>query len=170
MSEAMKFEKNGIAENQFLTFCLDEEVYGFDIAKVREVLDYTDLTKVPRMPEYMRGVINLRGSVVPVVDMRQKFGMPSIDVTVNTCFIIVEIVQGGETTVIGAMADSVREVVEIDEDHIEPAPRIGTTLKTEFIRGMGKQNEQFIILLDIDRVFSGEEIANITATGSKAAE
>jgi len=144
---------------QYLTFKLGDEIFALDISKVREVLDFTTITKVPRTPEFMRGVINLRGSVVPVVDIKLKFGMPMTEKTVNTCIIITEVTVDGETMVLGALADSVQEVIDLDPDHIEPAPKIGTKLKTEFIKGMGKQGEHFIILLDIDKVFSTEELA-----------
>jgi len=150
--------------NQFLTFTLDQEVFGLDIGKVREVLDYTTLTKVPQTPDFMRGVINLRGSVVPVVDMRLKFGLPMTQRTVNTCIIIVEVDLNGEKTVLGALADSVREVINLNAGDIEPAPKIGTKLNTEFIKGMGKAEEKFIILLDFDRVFSYEELVELKTT------
>ena len=152
----------GITETtQYLTFKLEDEVFALDISKVREVLDFTTVTKVPRTPEFMRGVINLRGSVVPVVDMRLKFGMSKTEKTVNTCIIIVEISIEGDTAVLGALADSVQEVVDLEPEQIEPAPRIGTRLRTEFIRGMGKRNDQFVILLDIDKIFSEEEISMV---------
>ncbi len=151
---------SAIAETtQFLTFKLGDEVFALDISKVREVLDFTSITKVPRTPEFMRGVINLRGSVVPVVDIKLKFGMPMTEKTVNTCIIITEVTVDGETAVLGALADSVQEVIDLEPDHIEPAPKIGTKLKTEFIKGMGKRGDHFIILLDIDKVFSTEELA-----------
>lgn len=145
--------------NQYLSFKLDGEIFALGIAKVREVLDYTSITKVPKTPDFMRGVINVRGGVVPVVDMRVKFGMSKTEQTVNTCIIIVEIEMEGETTILGVLADSVEEVMELDPNQIEPAPKIGTKLRTEFIRGMGKRDEQFIIVLDIDKVFSGDELA-----------
>jgi len=148
-----------INTHQYLTFRLGDEVFGLPIAKVREVLDYTTVTRVPQTPDFMRGVINLRGSVVPVVDMRLKFGLESTERTVNTCIIIVEIELENETTVLGALADSVQEVLELGPEQIEPAPKIGTRLNTEFIKGMGKADEKFIILLNIDRVFSSEELA-----------
>jgi len=151
---------------QYLTFRLDEEIFALDIAKVREVLDYTNITKVPRTPEFMRGVINLRGNVVPVVDMRLKFGMTRTEQTVNTCIIIVEITLEGETTVLGALTDAVQEVIELSAEQIEPAPRIGTRLRTEFIRGMGKRDDHFIIILDIDRVFSADELSLVQDTGN----
>ena len=145
--------------SQYLTFKLEEEVFALDISKVREVLDFTDVTKVPETPDFMLGVINLRGSVVPVVDMRLKFGMDRTEKTVNTCIIIVEIEIDGETTILGALADSVQEVMDLDPDQIEPPPRIGTRLKTKFIKGMGKRDNQFIIILDIDKVFSADDLA-----------
>jgi purine-binding chemotaxis protein CheW len=153
---------------QYLTYKLGEEVFALDISKVREVLDFTTVTKVPRTPEFMRGVINLRGSVVPVVDLRLKFGMSRTEKTVNTCVIIVEVTVDGETTVLGAIADSVQEVLDLGPSHIEPAPRIGTKLNTEFIRGMGKQDERFIIILDIDKVFSVDELSLVQATQAEA--
>lgn len=152
-------EANTIETNQYLTFKLEDEVFGLAIGKVREVLDFTTITKVPRTPEYMRGVINLRGSVVPVVDLHLKFGLAQTEKTVNTCIIIVEIQMEGEITVLGALADSVQEVVELEPEQIEPAPKIGTKLNTEFIKGMGKREEEFIILLDIDKVFSSDELS-----------
>jgi len=148
---------------QYLTFKLDDEVFALDITKVREVLDFTSITRVPRTPEFMRGVINLRGSVVPVVDLRLKFGMTKTEKTVNTCIIIVEVVVDGETTFLGALADSVQEVMDLEPGHIEPAPRIGTRLNTEFIKGMGKRDADFTIILDIDRVFSTDELALVQA-------
>jgi len=151
--------------NQYLTFMLEEEVFALDIHKVREVLDFSTVTKVPRTPDFMRGVINLRGTVVPVVDMRLKFGMSRTEKTVNTCIIIVELVVSGETVVVGAMADSVREVIDLEPEQIEPAPRIGTSLQTEFIKGMGKHNDNFIIILDIDAVFSTDDLADLAEAG-----
>jgi purine-binding chemotaxis protein CheW len=144
---------------QYLTFKLEEEIFSLDISKVREVLDFTKVTKVPQTPDFMLGVINLRGSVVPVVDMRLKFGLSKTETTVNTCIIIVEIELDGEITVLGALVDSVQEVMELGPEQIEPPPRIGTRLNTKFIKGMGKRDEEFIIILDIDRVFSADEFA-----------
>ena len=156
----------GILETtQYLTFKLEDEVFALDISKVREVLDFTTVTKVPRTPDFMRGVINLRGSVVPVVDMRLKFGMEATEKTVNTCIIITEISLDGETTVLGALADSVQEVIDLEPDQIEPPPRIGTRLKTEFIKGMGKRDDRFLMILDIDTVFSAEELSLVQRSG-----
>ena len=151
---------------QYLTFKLDDEVFAIDISTVREVLEYTTVTKVPRTPEFMKGVINLRGGVVPVVDLRLKFGMTEAEKTVNTCVIIVEVSVDGETAVLGALADSVQEVLDLDADQIEPAPKIGTRLKTDFIKGMGKRDDQFIMILDINKVFSSDELAIVQDSGS----
>jgi len=150
---------DGIMEtDQYLTFKLDNEIYALNISHVREVLDYTKITRVPRMPEFMCGVINLRGGVVPVVDLRIKFGMHEKEKTVDTCIIIIEITIGEEQTLLGIMADSVQEVMNLEPDQIQPPPKIGTRLKTEFIRGMGKKNDEFIIILECDKVFSSEEL------------
>ena len=154
MSEELKNETG-----QYLTYKLADEIFALDIAKVREVLDFTSITKVPQTPPYMCGVINLRGSVVPVIDMRLKFGMSKTEQTVNTCIIITEIQLEDETTVLGALADSVQEVLNLGAGQIEPPPKIGTGLNTDFIKGMGKQDDQFIIILDIDKVFSADELA-----------
>ena len=154
---------------QYLTFKLGDEVFALDISQVREVLDFTAITKVPRTPEFMRGVINLRGNVVPVVDMRLKFGLTKTEKTVNTCIIIVEISLDGDTTVLGALADSVQEVIDLEPDRIEPAPKIGTRLKTDFIKGMGKRDDQFIIILDIDKVFSVDELSLVQDAGQTEA-
>ncbi|HTP64432.1 MAG TPA: chemotaxis protein CheW [Geobacteraceae bacterium] len=155
----------GKAENtemmQFLTFKLDGELFALNIAKVREVLDITTVTRVPRTPEFMLGVINLRGSVVPVVDLRLRFGMRQGERTVNTCIVIAEVLVEGETLVLGVMVDSVQEVIDLSPADIEPAPKIGTRLDMEFIIGMGKLKEKFIIILNIDRLFSSDELAAV---------
>src|SRR5512135_2772114 len=114
--------------SQYLTFRLGEEVFALEISQVREVLDYTQITRVPRMPAFMRGVINLRGSVVPVVDLRLKFGMSETERTVSTCIVIAEVVLGGERTLLGALADSVQEVVDLEPGQIEPPPRLGASI------------------------------------------
>lgn len=151
---------------QYLTFSLGEEDFALEIAKVREVLDYTNITKVPRMPEFLRGVINLRGNVVPVTDLRLKLGMSATERTVNTCIVIVEIDIDGELMDMGVLTDSVQEVLDLDQSQIEPPPRLGTKLNTEFIRGMGKRDDRFLIILDIDKVLSSDELAMVQSTGS----
>ena len=155
--------------SQYLTFKLEDEVFALDIVKVREVLDFTMVTKVPESPDFMLGVINLRGAVVPVVDMRLKFKMARAETTVNTRIIIFEIDIDGETTVLGALVDSVQEVMDLGSDEIEPPPRIGTRLNTKLIKGMGKRDDKFIIILDIDKVFSADELAMARDIGEESA-
>ena len=154
----------------YLTFRLGDEVFALEISQVREVLDYPQITRVPRMPEFMRGVINLRGSVVPVVDLRLKFGMSATERTVNTCIIIAELEVEGERTLLGALADSVQEVVDLEAGQIEPPPRLGASVDARFIRGMGKREEGFVIILDVDRVFSTGELALVQGAGECAAD
>ncbi len=154
----------------YLTFTLEEELFAVDVAKVREVLDYTNITKIPRTPDYMRGVINLRGSVVPVIDLRLKFGMDKCERTINTCIIVLEIAFESELIVLGALADSVEEVFELEPSQIEPPPRLGTKFKAEFLHGMGKRDEQFLMILDIDRVFSSDELMFVQQTSSVVEE
>ena len=146
---------------QYLTFSLADEIFAVDVAKVREILEFSTITKVPQTPDFMRGVINLRGSVVPVMDMRLKFGLAETERTVNTCIIVVEVFAGNDTLVLGMLADSVQEVFELEPENIEPAPRIGMKLDTTFIMGMGKHSDTFIIILDIDRVFSDDDLSGI---------
>ncbi|MEW6264972.1 MAG: chemotaxis protein CheW [Thermodesulfobacteriota bacterium] len=148
---------------KFVTFKLDEETFALDINQVREVLDYTTVTRVPQTPRFVRGVINLRGSVVPVVDLKLKFGLGETGKTADTRILIVEINLDNEETVLGALADSVKEVIDLEPDQIGPAPRIGARLRTEFIRGMGRRDDDFLIILDLDRVFSIEEMAALPA-------
>jgi purine-binding chemotaxis protein CheW len=163
-------EAEMMGSTQYLTFKLADEIYALDIGKVREVLDFTTVTKVPRMPDFMRGVINLRGSVVPVADLRLKFGMSATERTVNTCVIITEVTVDNDTTILGALADSVQEVIDLGPGDISAPPKIGTQLRTEFIRGMGRRDDRFILLLDVEKVFSADELSIVqTAQGDRAA-
>lgn len=150
-------EKTG----QYLTFKLDEEMFALEISAVREVLEFSSVTKIPRTPDFMRGVINLRGNVVPVMDLKLKFGMEKTEKVINTCVIIVETLVGGEEIILGALADSVQEVVDIELAEIEPPPKIGVKLDADFIKGMGKRNDEFIIILDINKVFSDAEFSMV---------
>jgi purine-binding chemotaxis protein CheW len=147
-----------IQPNQYLTFTLGQELYAVAIDKVREVLDYTNITKVPRMPEFLRGIINLRGNVVAVIDLRLNLGMKAIERSVDTCIVIVEVKIGEDSLQLGALADSVQEVVDIEPEQIAPPPRIGAKLNSEFIKGMGKRDDKFVIILDIDKVLSLAEL------------
>ena len=150
---------------QYLTFHLDGESFALGITKVREVLEFSSITKVPRTPEYMRGVINLRGNVVPVVDLKLKLGLGRTQKTIDTCVIITELELDGERTVLGALADSVQEVIELDPAQIAPPPRMGTRVGTDCILGMGKRDEEFVIILDIDNVLTSEELRATTDVG-----
>jgi purine-binding chemotaxis protein CheW len=159
--------KELLETTQYLAFRLENEIFAFDISKVREVLEFDSITKVPQTPDMMKGVINLRGAVVPVIDMRIKFGMSETEKTVNTVIIIIEIELDGTSTMIGALVDSVQEVIDLDSKHIEPPPKIGTKLNTEYIKGMGKQDNQFLIILDIEKVFSSEELDFVQQTSEQ---
>jgi len=162
---------NEITETrQYLTFRLGNEIFATDVAKVREVLDLTAITQIPRTPDFMAGVINLRGSVVPVVDLRLCFEMTGTASTRNTCIVVVEVMLENEPTVIGALADSVEEVIDLEPDQIQPAPRIGTQIRVDFIKGMGKRENNFIMILDIDRVFSADELTAFHAQEKPSTE
>ena len=139
-----------------------------DVAKIREILDFTLATKVPGTPDFMRGVVNVRGNVVPVVDMRLKFGLSITEKTVDTCIVVMEIAVEDDKTVLGALVDSVQEVFELEANQVEPPPRIGSRWRTEFIKGIGKRNDELIIILDIDRVFSSTELGVIQETSDGA--
>ncbi len=155
---------------QYLTFQLSEETFAIDVVNVREILEFNTVTKVPQTPDFMRGVINLRGSVVPVLDMRLKFGMSVTEKTINTCIVVVEVPMEDENVIVGALVDSVQEVFELDPESIEPAPRIGIQLRNGFIKGMGKKDDRFIIILDIERVFSYEELSGVVDLSDSQSE
>ena len=155
MSEAFDI----LSSQQYVTFSLGDELFGVEVTRTREILSLTPITRVPQTPDYLLGVINLRGQVVPVVDMRLKLGLPAGEDTEETCIIVVEVQVGEDSIVVGALADAVREVLEVRNDQIEPPPRLGIRLNTEFITGMGKVDEQFMILLNIDKIFNSDEFA-----------
>ncbi len=146
----------------YLSFRLGEEDFAADITQVREVLEYPVITQVPRMPDYVCGVTNLRGSVVPVVDMRLKFGMPEAERTVDTCVIIMEVLLDAQPVVIGCLVDSVKEVFEMDAGQIEAPPRMGTCINSDFIKGMGAVDERFLMILDMTRILSTQELLLVT--------
>jgi purine-binding chemotaxis protein CheW len=170
MREELVMSVTEITETrQYLTFKLGNEIFATDVAKVREVLDFTVITAIPRTPEFMRGVINLRGSVVPVVDLRLCLDMSRTEQTTNTCIVVLEVLLDNESIVIGALADSVEEVIDLDPDQIGPTPQIGMQVRTDFIKGMGKRDAQFIMILDIDRVFSADELGAMRAPDASRA-
>jgi len=147
--------KQTITESaQYITFKLGDEFFAIDVVQVREVLEPSQITKVPCAPRYMRGLVNVRGKAIPVVDLRLKFDLEEIAESVHTRIIVMELEIEGELTIVGGIADSVHEVIEIEPDQISPPPTIATRWKTELIRGMGRRGEDFIIILDLQAVFS----------------
>jgi purine-binding chemotaxis protein CheW len=144
---------------QFLTFTLQGEVFALGILAIKEIIEYSSLTTVPMMPGYVRGVINLRGAVVPVLDLSIRFGRPSSPVTKRTCIVIVEINTGGPVQDLGLVVDVVDSVLEIPATDIEPPPAFGARIATVFIEGMGKVNGRFVILLDVNSMLAPEEAA-----------
>ncbi|MBN1798066.1 MAG: chemotaxis protein CheW [Spirochaetales bacterium] len=154
----------------YLTFRIGTEDFAVDVLKVKEILEIIKITNVPKTPDFMKGVINLRGSVVPVVDMHIKFGLAAEEQTVDTCIIVMEVSIGDEIVVIGAIADMVKEVINIDAENIKPSPKIGTAVDMEFIDGIGKVGEEFVIILDINKVFSVEDIKLVKSIGRERVE
>ncbi len=149
-----------IKEGKYLTFALSNEEYGLEILKVREIIGYMQITAVPQTPAHVKGVINLRGQVIPVIDLRMKFGMNEAQVTDETCIIVVEITQGDRRFQTGIVVDRVKEVLDIEGENIEDAPQFGSSVDTNFILGMGKVEGAVKILLDIDKVLGNEQFAS----------
>ncbi len=145
--------------NSYLTFKLGDEIFGANVSKVLNILEMTRITKVPKSPPYMKGVINLRGSVLPLIDTKIKFDMGETVYTPNTCILVLDIDINGDPVHVGALVDSVQEVIEIDEAQILPPPTIGSKYKSEFIEGMAKINSEFIMLLNMDLIFSTSELS-----------
>ena len=156
--------------SQYMTFKLGAELFAINVAQVREVLEVAQITKVPTAPRYMRGVVNVRGQSTPVVDLRLKFGLPESADTVHTRIIVMELDLDGEPTVLGGIADSVHEVIELEPGSINPPPRIAMRWRTDFIQGMGKRGDDFIIILDVNSVFSSEELAVVSEASTPAME
>jgi len=157
--------------DQYLSFNLSDDVYALDIGSIKEVLDNRNITKLPQTPEFMRGVINLRGQVVPIIDLNIKFGMPQTQFTVDTCIIIVEIeLEDGSNALLGALTDAVHEVVELGVDDIDPPPKLGMSVDCAFIYGMGKYNDEFIIILDVKRLFTIAELTVVADASHDTAE
>ena len=149
-------------EGKYLTFTLGSEEYGVGILKVREIIGIIDITEMPKMPDYVKGVINLRGKVSPVVDLRMKFSMDPAEYTARTCIILVEIDKGGTHSLMGMIVDSVSEVMQVAGDDIEDAPEVGG-VDTDYILGIAKKEDKVIMLLDIDKVMNSDELAAIEA-------
>jgi purine-binding chemotaxis protein CheW len=165
-SEMNTMEAGAAQAGKYLTFSLGEEVYGLGILKVQEIIGVMAVTRVPRTPDFVRGVINLRGKVIPVVDLRLKFGMPAQKDTERTCVIVVQVVRHGNVLTMGLIVDEVSEVLEVKGEQIEPPPSFGVSVDTTFILGMGKVNEKVVILLDADSVLSTGELQMIEQSGA----
>lgn len=155
---------------QYLTFMLGREVFALNILNVKEIIEYGQLTEVPKMPGFIRGVINLRGAVVPVIDMAARFDKPTADITRKTCIVIIEVAHAEGTQVVGMMVDAVNEVVDIEAANIEPAPSFGANIRADFIEGMGKITGKFIILLNVNKVLSVDEVSSLASGTTLASE
>lgn len=156
-------------QQQYLTFMLGGETFAIGILAIKEIIEYGNLTEVPMMPDYIRGVINLRGSVVPVVDLSARFGRKSAEISRRTCIVIIEVETDQETQVVGVVVDAVNEVLEIPEDQIEPPPAFGAKIRTDFIRGMGKMDGRFVIILNVDKVLSIDDLALLEQANAQGA-
>jgi purine-binding chemotaxis protein CheW len=156
-------------QSQYLGFHMAGEEYAIGILRVREILEYDTVTKVPTTPASIRGVINLRGSVVPVIDLAVKLGLPESVVTKRSCVVVVEIVLDGERTVMGLLADAVSQVIDLPAAEIEPPPPFGTRVRVECLLGMGRAGKKFVLLLDIDRLLSTDDVAAGQSAADRAA-
>ncbi|HKN77098.1 MAG TPA: chemotaxis protein CheW [Candidatus Acidoferrum sp.] len=160
--------REAVEQQQYLTFQMSEEEYAVGIPHVREIIEYSSVTRVPRAPAWIRGVINVRGSVVPVVDLAVKFGVEARPVTKTTCIIILEIKLDGEDSIMGVIADAVNEVTSFAAEDIEKAPPFGTRVRVEYLLGMAKVGKKFALMLDIHKVLSGEELVRLGEVPSQA--
>ena len=154
-------------QQQYLTFLLGEKMFAIGILNIKEIIEYGSLTTVPMMPDFIRGVINLRGAVVPVIDLSARFRHAQSSITRRSCIVIIEVETGGDKHDVGVVVDAVSEVLEIPASEIEPAPSFGAKIRADFIAGMGKVNNKFVIILDVDRVLSIDEMAVITTVGGQ---
>lgn len=173
INKSLPVVANGAAQDgqqrQYLTFMLGGEVFAIGILSIKEIIEYGNLTEVPRMPEFIRGVINLRGAVVPVIDLGARFGKQATSVSRRTCIVIIEVEHEGEQQVVGVMVDAVNEVLDIAAGEIEPAPSFGAKIRADFIRGMGKVEGKFVIILDVDHVLSLDEMSSLAGIGAGTA-
>ncbi len=160
MNQLTKTDSNQVKTDvaQFLTFQAADETFAIEILDVKEIIEIESITRVPMMPAFIAGIINLRGRVVPVVDLSKRLGRHSSEVTKKSCIVLVEIDHEDDSQTIGMMVDEVNEILEIDESHTQPAPDFGTDLRTDFIRAMGRVDEKFMILLDVNHVLSIEDM------------
>lgn len=156
--------------NQYLTFRLENEQYAVSVYSVREVLEYVPITRLPQTAAYLKGVINLRGMGIPVIDLRTKFGMPEVPLTKDTSIIVLDIKAREGLLIIGALADSVQEVIEMEASEIEPAPRFGNNVAVEYIQGIGKKDGKFIIILNMDKILSTDEVIDISQVDTHVAQ
>jgi purine-binding chemotaxis protein CheW len=169
MTGASKAATEGKA-GKYLTFCMGNEVYGLEILKVQEIIGMMRVTRVPRTPPFVRGVINLRGKVFPVMDLRKKFGFESIEDTTKTCIIVVQVIRDGRALAMGVVVDEVREVLNIKSEQIEPPPEFGSAVDTSFILGMGKKDDTVVILLDVNKVLTGGEVESLEQAAKQPQE
>jgi purine-binding chemotaxis protein CheW len=163
MNQSTKSRKNSVSINkkQFLTFRIGHENYGLELSQTREIIEYGGITEVPLMPNFLRGVINLRGDVVPVIDLAVRLGRKPIQVQRRTCIIVVELQNNEQNHVLGLLADAVSEVIEIEEENIEDAPSFGANIRADFIQGIAKQGDEFVVLLDANSALSIRELAHL---------
>lgn len=167
MTTAMK---EAVEQEQYLTFLLAGEEYAIGILKVKEIIEYDTVTTVPKTPRWVRGVINLRGAVVPVVDLGLKFGLEDRPVTKTTCIVIVEGQLEGQSTLMGVMVDAVSQVMDIAASAVQEVPTFGTRIKVDYLQGMAQLGKKFVLLLDIDKVLSADEVQDLTAVTTTPSE
>ena len=159
------YEAAQVESTLYMTFRVENELLAFDVSQVREVLDFCPITRVPRAPVYMKGVVNLRGTVIPVIDLRLKFGMVQTESTIDSRIVVIEYSHGDidtRDTLVGILTDSVHDVIVIEDDQIDTPPETGSQWRTEYIKGIGKYGDNFVLLLDIDRVMAQQEDASKT--------
>lgn len=147
--------------NSYLSFQIGTEIFAANVSSIINILEMTKITRVPKSPAFMKGVINLRGSVLPVLDTRIKFGLPETDYTTNTCILVIELNSKNEKLQMGAIVDNVQEVLELSENDIQPPPNIGTNFDSSFLVGMANKENNFIMIIDVNKVFADESILNI---------
>ncbi|MDP8567340.1 chemotaxis protein CheW [Methylophilus aquaticus] len=155
---------------QYLTFVLGREVFAINILNIKEIIEYGNVTEVPKMPGFIRGVINLRGAVVPVIDMAARFDKPTAEITRKTCIVIIEVAHEDSTQVVGVMVDAVNEVLDIEAGEIEPSPNFGANIRADFIEGMGKIAGKFVIILNVNKVLSVGEIAELAGSARSTSQ